>query len=206
MNIFKKFVNHIKGSQLVEKVLMVAFSVAVGAGTIVYMTNVIKTAKNQGIDVPEVYNNQGIGFIQGRRYTVLENPSLDIDSLAPEDMEFVSVSHCYNPDGTERLLRGQPYQGFIGYSSYGYDNETGEIRTFSPRSVEPYMLYYFTFDRQTREAVGFPTQYDSDETPRLNETGFDDAFYSGLSFEFSGRWVRQGNGPHLIDHLTFYEE
>ena len=46
MNLFKKLFKSKKGSQLVEKIMLTAFSVAAGAAVILFTSNVIIEAKN----------------------------------------------------------------------------------------------------------------------------------------------------------------
>lgn len=48
----KKLLKNKKGSELVEKILMVAFSVAAGAAVIVYLVAVINAKKSTSVDIP----------------------------------------------------------------------------------------------------------------------------------------------------------
>ena len=50
MNFFRKLFKNIKGSSLVEKILVAAFSVAAGSAIILYMSNVIIESKNMNGD------------------------------------------------------------------------------------------------------------------------------------------------------------
>ena len=48
----KRLFKNKKGSELVEKILMVAFSVAAGAAVIVYLVSVINNKKTTSVDIP----------------------------------------------------------------------------------------------------------------------------------------------------------
>ena len=48
----KKLLKNKKGSELVEKILMVAFSVAAGAAIIVYLVSVINNSKTTTVNIP----------------------------------------------------------------------------------------------------------------------------------------------------------
>ena len=47
----KKLLKNKKGSELVEKILMVAFSVAAGAAVILYLVSVINKSKSTTVDI-----------------------------------------------------------------------------------------------------------------------------------------------------------
>ena len=47
----KKLLKNKKGSELVEKILMVAFSVAAGAAVIVYLVSVINSKKTTTVSI-----------------------------------------------------------------------------------------------------------------------------------------------------------
>ena len=51
----KKLLKNKKGSELVEKILMVAFSVAAGAAVIAYLVSVINTKKNTNVDISTTF-------------------------------------------------------------------------------------------------------------------------------------------------------
>ena len=68
MNFFRKLFKNIKGSSLVEKILVTAFSVAAGSAIILYMSNVIIESKNMnGDDIlsGDFSRNQAIPDSQG---------------------------------------------------------------------------------------------------------------------------------------------
>ena len=68
MNFFRKLFKNIKGSSLVEKILVTAFSVAAGGAIILYMSNVIIESKNMsGEDIlsGDFSRNQTISDSQG---------------------------------------------------------------------------------------------------------------------------------------------
>ena len=48
----KKLLKNKKGSELVEKILMVAFSVAAGAAIIIYLVSVINNSKTTSVNIP----------------------------------------------------------------------------------------------------------------------------------------------------------
>ena len=48
----KKLLKNKKGSELVEKILMVAFSVAAGAAVILYLVKVINDHKTTEVSIP----------------------------------------------------------------------------------------------------------------------------------------------------------
>lgn len=54
MNIFRKLLRHVKASQLVEKILVAAFSVSVGGAVIVYGANVVKASTSPSIDQDDI--------------------------------------------------------------------------------------------------------------------------------------------------------
>lgn len=73
MNIFKRFLKHIKGSQLVEKILIGAFSVSVGGAVIVYGASVVKNSTNAGIDEDDI---SGVTYNYNQLFDITKNWSI----------------------------------------------------------------------------------------------------------------------------------
>ena len=212
-----------KGSQLVEKVLMVAFSVAAGGAVIVYGANVINESKNTNISLDggaTPTNSHGLTFVSGHKYKFSSNLNLRNywDSLQKDDMEYFSISKAYDLNGNEIKLFGSnntiSCDGFLGYSCWVYDSSSESFYLDDDiESVEPEVLFYPSEETQRRtceyHGYTFQEKMIDDDYPCLNGYGSYIGGYNPFGetcFEFSGTYVRQGNGPSLLDCLIEVEE
>ena len=208
-----KLLKNIKGSQLVEKIMMTAFSVAAGAGVVVYGANVITISKNtnvviDGVTIAEKSN--GVQLITGHKYKINNPSELNssiIRDMTKNDFEYVSCSKVFDENGNERkgtYRNTVSYSGFIGYSCW--DTDDGETFYLAEKNeVDPFLA--FVYDKATYERyLAQPESWCNDNYPRLHNSGCDDGWNENWTFVFSGTYARQGNGPHLIDYLVEVQE
>ena len=100
-----KLLKNKKGSQLVEKIMMAAFSVAAGAAVIVYGVNVINSSKNQSIDLD---NYQGVTIdaehgTDGILYTLNGN-TYDVTGYEGSS-SIINIPMEYNSKNVTRIRR-----------------------------------------------------------------------------------------------------
>ena len=204
-----------KGSQLVEKVLIVAFSVAAGGAVIVYGTNVINASKNVNVSLEGTVvatNSSGVQLITGHKYK-FENPSAlqnaIIQTAGKNDYEYFSVSDYQWLSNNELDVSGhhdgRPNSGFVGYSCWDYNESEDRIFLAEPDECCIELCYYIDEAMASQMVFGVPANSVDDSRPRLN----DNATYGDLLnkyFVFSGTYARQGNGPCLLDYLIEVED
>lgn len=202
MNIFKNFFKNKKASELTEKIIMVAFAVAMGGATIVYAENVINDSKNVTVEMPVGYNSKGTELIPGHYYKFKrEMGDQDFSNLVDTDMEYFSVSNVYTFDGEEIFFSNRyPVDVFFGYSAWHYDDNTQEYRLDVCDCFGG--LYSYYSEKTFKNLYGSVEPWCNDDYPRLNGCGCDGGFnYYNNIFKCGGQWVRQGNGPSLIEYL-----
>lgn len=202
MNIFKKFFKSKKASELTEKIIMVAFSVAMGGAVIVYAGNVINNSKSVTVEMPIGYNSKGVELIPGHYYKFKrEMYEEDFHNIQREDMEYFLVSNVYDSNGNERFIAGGPSEVFFGYTNWHIDEDAGTYFLEDP-SCCGCGLYSFYSEKTALRAWGHVDWWQDDDRPRLNGCGCDSGFdYYDDIFKCGGQWVRQGNGPRLIEYL-----
>ena len=202
MNIFKKFFKNKRASELTEKIIMVAFAVAMGGATIVYAGNVISNSKNVTVEMPIGYNSKGVELIPGHYYKFKrEMGNESFTNCVKEDMEYFLVSNVYDLNGNEVLTAGGPTEVFFGYSAWHCDDDT-QSYFLEDLSCCGMGLYNYYSERTAKRVWGSVDWWQDDDYPRLNECGCDGGFnfYNNI-FKCGGQWVRQGNGPRLIEYL-----
>ena len=196
-----------KGSELVEKIIMVAFSVAMGGAVIVYGANVINNSKNANVDFAVATNSSGVQLIAGHKYTFNSiEETISSRNLNNEDMEYFSVSHIWRNDGEEITWGHQnaPSEGFLGYASWDYND--GEF--FLNKGSGP-QLSFILSETGYMNAYGVDDPETEDAYPRLTADYFDTSFDQrnfNHYFIFTGTYVRRGSGPCLLDYLVEYED
>ena len=117
MNLFKKLFKSKKGSQLVEKIMLTAFSVAAGAAVILFTSNVIIEAKNGA--------NNAVNNEMGQYTQVIE------ESAATDGLTYELIGENYKVTGYEGTAadivipsthEGKPVTT-IGFKAF--DNKSG---------------------------------------------------------------------------------
>lgn len=200
-----------KGSQLVEKVLMVAFSVAAGGAVIVYGANVINQSKTTNVSLDGTVvaeNSHGVQLITGQRYRFSEFPSLT--GISKTDMEYFSCSDVYDENGIRKTAswnaHNTPYEGFVGYSCWEWsDDENENFYLEEPDYCGVHISFRFS-EKASRELYGRDKWWCNDNYPCLNDDCCDDGWGISWSFKFAGTYVKQGNGPSFLDCLVEVEE
>lgn len=123
MNIFKKLFKNKKGSQIVEKVMIFAFSVAAGGAVILYTSNVIVEAKNRN-GAPGILNGVGeSGYISESAASDNLTYQLNGDSY--------TVTGCTG-DAPANLVIPSEYEGKkvtrIGNNAFSYRNTIQTVK------------------------------------------------------------------------------
>lgn len=142
-----------KGSQLVEKVLMAAFSVAAGAGVIVYGVNVINNSKNANVDlnagvitrtISEDEGTEGLQYTyNGEGYTITGYTGSSVDVVIPSTYEGLPVTEvgddavCFN-DNIDTVVVGRNVRTLGFEAFYGLHNATSIMLPDTVSVIGPY--------------------------------------------------------------------
>lgn len=128
-----------KGSELTEKIMMTAFSVAAGAAVIVYGVGVINNSKNANVDfnagvitrtISEEEGTEGLQYAyNGEGYTVTGYTGSSVDVVIPSTYEGLPITEvgddavCFNGD-IKTVIVGRNVKTLGTEAFYGLWNAT----------------------------------------------------------------------------------